>query len=453
MLRLYRFFFLTGLVLLSPYFLYQSLRRGKYREGLKQRFGLNLPILEARHPRLWIHAVSVGEVLLIEPLIRRLAESYRSLHLIISTTTTTGQRLAKSMFGQGSTVIYFPLDLASCVRRSWKRMQPDSVILVETEIWPTFIEETSRSEVPIFVVNGRVSDRSFPRYLLVRRWIGRVLNKLTLVMAQSDQDAERFRKLGCAPDRVMVAGNMKYDAQSLPSGASPSLGWMASMKQLWRGPVWIAGSTMPAEEEVILEVFEALRCETDLAGLRLILAPRHPERFDDVAELLHRLKITFKRRTDLDGCADAADVAVILLDTLGELASLYAVADLAFVGGSLVPRGGHNILEAARFGKPIVVGPYMENFRSMVEEFRSAGALEQLSRHDRRGQVEELKEAAGSILRDPAKRQRMGSHAQLCAEQNRGSLDRVLQLLAPRIENLIHQERAGRGPGPARHFS
>lgn len=433
MLRLYRLFLPLGLIALAPYYLIRGLRHGKYLAGLRQRFGFDLPAVREGTPRIWVHAVSVGEVLAVEPLLRKLLERHPGTAITLSTTTAAGQQVARQRLDRCASVLYFPIDMKTCVMRSWRHIKPDIVLLAETELWPNFIEVAAQHRAPVFLINARLSDRSFRHYRLIRRSVGKLLNKLELVMAQTSTDADRFRRLGCADDRIMVAGNLKYDAPPPDARGAETREAVRGLGANDATRIWIAGSTTEGEEPIILEVFERLRHDPAFGELLLILAPRHPERFDAVAELLVQSGAPFIRRSQATSDGSPRPVAVVLLDTIGELASLYAMADLVFIGGSLQPKGGHNIIEPARFGKPIIVGPHMENFRTMVEEFEAAGGLIRLASVAARLQADELTEVASELLGDPAWRADLGGRAKACAEKSRGALDRVLSVLGPYI--------------------
>ncbi|MBI4469720.1 MAG: 3-deoxy-D-manno-octulosonic acid transferase [Acidobacteria bacterium] len=442
MFLLYRLLAPLVFALIFPYFLLQAIRHGKYRAGFRQRLGFDLPEFKVPHPRVWIHAVSVGEVMAIEPLVRRMEAMLPGVGLVVSTTTRTGQQIAQTRLGAWATVIYFPLDFSGCVQRSLSRVEPDLVLLAETEIWPNFLAAAAKRRVPVFLVNARISDRSFTRYRWIRGFIGGLLNRMELVMAQSDEDASRYIALGCNPSLVITTGNLKFDADLPPPSSVPSL----LRRSLWDGgaKTWIAGSTTPGEERMILEALLLLRRGPESEKLRLILAPRHPERFDEVASLLRELKIPFQRMTDVPSTREGQPANVMLLDTMGDLPGLYPSADLVFVGGSLTRYGGHNILEPARFARPIIVGPYTDNFRAITREFLARQALIQLPHGSSLDLIHALAQAVRMLLENPAEQQRIGARALACVEQNRGAADRILKLISPRIEDALI--RYGRHP-------
>jgi 3-deoxy-D-manno-octulosonic-acid transferase len=428
-------------LLLSPYWLVRGLRHGKYLSNLRQRLGLSfasLGKLPADRPgAIWIHAVSVGELLSSVRLAKRLKEAHPNRPLVISTTTITGQSLARERMQFADAVFYFPFDWSFCVRRVLLAVRPALVIVLETEIWPNFLRETRRQNTPVLFVSGRISDRSFARYrrylarlgFFLRPFLRSALANASAFLMQSEKDAERIRALGAPADRVSVSGNLKYDME-LPA-ATPLSGWLeAEARRQGRSPIVVAGSVVATEEPLALIAFGVVQGEHPNA--LLVLAPRKPERFEAAAEFIHESRRKFIRRSQLalTGHAQGAtpanngsipqDVTVILLDSIGELASVYRLADGAFVGGSLVPSGGHNILEPAAFGKIPVFGPSMENFAEIAARFVAADAAIQV----------ESPEDAGvawiELLRNPERRQKMGQNAKHLVDSSRGATARAL---------------------------
>jgi 3-deoxy-D-manno-octulosonic-acid transferase len=370
-----------------------------------------------------------------------LKEGYPDRPLVVSTTTITGQSLARERMQFADAVFYFPLDWSFCVRRVLRAVRPSLIVVLETEIWPNFLRETRRQNTPVLFVSGRISDRSFARY---QRYIGRfgfflrpflqsALGNASAFLMQSERDAQRIRTLGAPPDRVSVSGNLKYDME-LPA-ATPLSSWLeAEARRQGRSPIVVAGSVVATEEPLALIAFGVVQGEHPNA--LLVLAPRKPERFEAAADFIHESRRKFIRRSELaltghaQGTAPAnngsitRDVTVILLDSIGELASVYRLADGAFVGGSLVPSGGHNILEPASFGKIPVFGPSMENFADIAARFVAADAAIQV----------ESPEDAGvawiELLRDPERRRKMGENAKQLVDSSRGATDRVLAEIA-----------------------
>jgi 3-deoxy-D-manno-octulosonic-acid transferase len=359
----------TGLIAGAPWWLWRMATTRKYREGLPARLGWVPPWLRSaagERPVVWLHAVSVGEVLAVSRLVVELEQAFPKFQVLVSTTTRAGQALALERFG-ANRVFYCPLDLPWSVRAYFKALKPRLVILAETEFWPNLLSASFRRRIPVAVVNARVSDRSWPRYRMLRRLWGPILSQLSRVLAQSTTDAQRLKDIGCLPDRVSVAGNLKFDVRA-PQDAEATrfLHLLAPNLRFV-----IAGSTLEGEEAALLEVWPALAAA--VPQLAMVLAPRHPERFNTVAFLLAESKLSWLKRSSWNGrpIADLRRVVpgqIVLLDTIGELASVYALASVAFVGGSLVQAGGHNPLEPAQFGVPIVMGPHYANFRTIVED-------------------------------------------------------------------------------------
>lgn len=353
----------------SPYWLYQALWHGKYRKGLGERLG-RVPerMRRGSGPSIWVHAVSVGEVLAVSELVHGLRREFPNWRVLVSTTTDTGQRLAAARFG-GENVFYFPLDFTLAVRPWLSALRPKLIVIAETEFWPNFLRDARRGVgARIMVVNARISDRSFPGY---RRWknlLRRVLSNVDVFLAQSDEDARRLVEIGAPEERVAVGGNLKFDIAAFAE-APIAAQFRSVLKNA--GPVLVCGSTVEREEEILVNAFEQVLARYPRSVM--LLAPRHPERFESVAQLLARSGVKWRRRSEWKG-EDLAD-GVLLVDSIGELASLYSLADVAFVGGSLVSRGGHNILEPAQHGVAILVGEHTENFRDIVELFRSRGAV------------------------------------------------------------------------------
>ncbi len=442
--------------LLVPYWLAQGLRHGKYLSNLRERLGLSFPSL-AKLPAqsrgaIWIHAVSVGEVLSGITLARLLKAAYPDRSLIVSTTTISGQALASERLSFADAIIYFPLDWSFCVRRALDAVRPSLVLLLETEIWPNFLRECGRREVPVLFVSGRISDRSFARYqrylgafgLFLRPFLKSVLSHAKSYLMQSEKDAERIRALGAPAERVRVSGNLKYDME-LPA-PTPLSSWLeAEIQRSGRSPVIVAGSVVATEEPLALIAFGTLQGEYRNAFL--VLAPRKPEYFDAAAEFIDESHRKFIRRSQLpipgpaqtpgqvnhstSNHAIPEDVTVLLLDSIGELASLYRLADGAFIGGSLVPSGGHNILEPAAFGKVPVFGPSMENFAEIASRFLSAGAAIQVE------SPEDVGVAWIELFHDPERMKKMEETARRLVENSRGATDRAIEEITKYLNGAV----------------
>jgi len=438
-------------LLLVPYWLVQGLRHGKYISNLGERLGFTFPSLDKLPAHstgaIWIHAVSVGEALSSITLARRLKEAYPHRPLILSTTTNTGQALARERMPFADAIIYFPLDWAFCVRRALDTVRPSVVLVLETEIWPNFLREAGRRKIPVLFVSGRISDRSFARYqsylgvfgFFLRPFLKSVLSNAGAFLMQSEKDADRLRALGAPTDRVRVSGNLKYDLE-LPA-ATPLSNWLATeLKRSGRSPIIVAGSVVATEEPHALIAFGTLQGEYPKA--LLVLAPRKPECFDDAAKFIDESHRKFIRRSRLpipgpgqsqalhpsDNSTIPDDVTVLLIDSIGELASLYGLADGAFVGGSLVSSGGHNILEPAAFGKIPVFGASMENFAEIAARFVAAGAAIQVE------SPEDVGVAWIELFRDPKRMEKMSEMARHLVADSRGATDRAVEEIAKRLD-------------------
>jgi 3-deoxy-D-manno-octulosonic-acid transferase len=415
--RLYNLVLALGLAAALPFYVLRGRLTAAYLKSLGQRLGRLPPGLNReRRPTVWIHAVSVGEVLaaraLVAPLRRRLPDHA----VFLSTTTLTGRAVAEKALSGVDGLIFAPLDLRGPVRRVLERLQPSLLLLIETELWPNLIHEAARRGTRVALVNGRISPRSFRRYRLLTRFLRPVLSQVDLFLMQEEAHVVRIVAMGAPAGRTHALGSLKYDAVGEPP-VHPALDRL--LGGAGQGPLWIAGSTVAGEEPMVLQALSRVR--ERLPSTRLLLAPRHPERFDEVASLVTSRGLACARRSRLEGAWQDGDV--ILLDTLGELAPAYAHATVVFVGGSLVPRGGHNILEAAVLGKAIVVGPHMENFRQIADDFRQAGGLVQV------GSADELGAVVTRLLTEASEREAVGTAARRLMERNRGALDRSVDML------------------------
>ena len=369
---LYSLLLALGLVVSAPWWLWRMATSGRYREGLRERLGFVPDAVRtavAGKKVVWVHAVSVGEVLAAERLISELKQALGDGWVIaVSTTTATGQKIARDRLG--CPVLFYPLDFAFAVRAWLRALRPSLLVLVESEFWPRMLVECEKAGVPVAVVNARVSDRSFPRYMRLRALWKPLLAKVSLFLAQGEESAERLRAIGAPVERVRVSGNLKYDG--------PGGGDNAMVKRidslLFKSRLIVAGSTHDDEEQALLAALpEICKAAPDAA---LLIAPRHPQRFDEVVGLVRATGWGFFRCSQLMQANEPVFGGVILiLDTIGDLASMYGIASVAFVGGSLVPKGGQNPLEAARFGVPVVMGPSYENFREIGEKLIGEGSL------------------------------------------------------------------------------
>lgn len=406
------------MLLSLPYWVYQILRHGKYRAGFWARMGKVPPRLtvSAGQRVVWVHAVSVGEVLAVSGLVEEMRRTLPEHRIFVTTTTDTGQELARKRFGEEK-VFYFPMDFAFAIRPYLQALRPELVVLAETEFWPNFLREAHVSGARIAVVNARVSDRSWPSYRRFRWALRRMLAHVDLFLAQTEEDSARLQSIGAVKDRVMITGNLKFDV-SLP----PATPFVESLRQSLStedaGPILVCGSTVEGEEAPLLKAFEKVRAEHPRAVM--LLAPRHPERFDDVATLLQQVGVPFLRRSRWTGESLAG--GVLLVDSIGELAALYGLADVAFVGGSLVARGGHNLIEPAQHGVAIVVGKHTENFRDIVALFQRHDALRVVS-------ASELPTMLMQLLANDDERRALGRRAEETIQSQVGAMARTMATL------------------------
>ena len=414
-----------------PYWLYHILRHGKYHSGFAERIGgvpARLMTGSDSNTRrvIWVHAVSVGEVLAVSGLVEQMRRSFSSHRIVVTTTTDTGQELARKRFG-AENVFYFPLDFAFAICPYLEVLKPELVILAETEFWPNFLRLAHSSGARIAVANARISDRSWPRYRRFRWALRRMLVHVDLFLAQTTEDGRRLESIGANPTRVQVTGNLKFDVSiSTPQPIVESL--RRALAAEGAGPILVCGSTVEDEEPPLLKAFENLRVAHPRAVM--ILAPRHPERFDDVAILLQQMNIRFYRRSRW--AREPLAGAIFLVDSIGELSAIYALADVAFVGGSLVPRGGHNIIEPAQHGVAIVVGNHTENFRDIVALFQRRDALRIVG-------LAELPLTLMQLLADDTERLALGRRAAETLLLQTGATARTLEAL----RTLLPPDRDG----------
>jgi 3-deoxy-D-manno-octulosonic-acid transferase len=425
-----------ALIASLPYWLYQMVRHGKYRRGFRERFG-KVPARVRQpdtRPALWIHAVSVGEVLAISGLVSELRRRLPGWRIVVSTTTDTGQDLARSRFGEEN-VFYFPVDLGFAIRPYFQALKPKLIVIAETEFWPNFLRLAHDSGARIAVVNARISDRSLPGYERFRRWLPHILENVDLFLAQTLEDRQRLITIGAEAARVEVTGNLKFDiTPPPPPQVVESL--RENFSQVGAGPVLVCGSTVDEEEErMLLQAFQNLLPTHPRAVM--ILAPRHPERFPVVARLLESLGVRYWKRSLWSG--EPLVGGVLLLDSIGELAALYALADVAFVGGSLVPKGGHNIIEPARHGVAIVVGSFTENFRDVICLFQQHQAVRQVG-------PAELPLVFMELIADESARKKLGANALETLQSQTGATGKTLAALGRLLPQIMVEEASSRTP-------
>ena len=431
MYLLYSALLAAGLLASLPYWMFGKRRHGKYREGLGERLGKVPSRLQTQStPAIWVHAVSVGEVLAVSELVSQLRQRFQNYRVVVSTTTSTGRKLAAKHFGEDN-VFYFPLDFAFAIRPYLSVLRPRLIVLAETEFWPNFLRLAQASDARVAVVNARISDRSRPGYRRFRRILKRVLLNVDLFLAQTAEDASRLSDIGAPGDRVQVSGNLKFDV-SAPD-PPPIVGSLRSnFQQTGARPVVVCGSTVEGEEGLLLRAFENVLASHPRAVM--ILAPRRPERFGEVAQLLEQLGIRYWRRSLWSG--DAIAGGVFLVDTIGELTSLYALADVAFVGGSLVPRGGHNIIEPAQHGVAIMVGNHTENFRDIVAMFESRNGVRVVG-------AAEFPLVLMDLLSNEGERIALGRRGAETLRSQMGATEKTLRALEQLLE--ASSERVGAG--------
>ncbi len=430
MYLIYSFLFTLGVLLTAPYYLWK--RRDELAgRRWQERFGL-LPesFQQVERGAIWIHAVSVGETLAVVRLARDLQALYPDRKIFMSSVTPAGRAAGESRLPSLAGRFYLPMDWRRAVGAALERIQPSLLVIVETELWPNLLRAAHEFGARIILVNARLSTRSFRRYRLLRPLMRRVLEHVDVICAQTGADAQRFRDLGAAPERIALSGNLKFDSEPPRLADFPRLLEEAAAST-GRGPIMIAASTMPGEEPMVLEAWSKVRAQYPQA--LLILAPRHPARFDEVAQILTASGFNHTRRTQLASqepeiSSQLAGPEVILLDTIGELAGILELADVVFMGGSLVPTGGHNILEAAYWAKPIVFGPHMENFQDIARLFLEANACVQVR------DTKELAECVLNLFGDRAAGQRLGERGKQALEKQTGAMVRVLE----QIQRLLN---------------
>jgi len=421
---LYNMLITLYFILTLPYYAVQMARHEKYRAGLKQRLGFYPPSVRqgrAGVRRIWFHAVSVGEVLAVMPLVERVRAELPELQIVLSTVTLTGQRVAREKIGDAGVVIYFPLDMSFAVRRALRIVSPGLIVIVETEIWPNFICAAAERRIPIAIINGRISDRSFPGYRCGRFFLKRLLSRVSVFSMQTDLDAQRIQAMGATPEKIVTTGNMKFDCSTDPGDEQARLAVISSLGLNPHQDIIVAGSTHRGEEEIGLDAYRALRGRG--AEPVLIIVPRHPERAAEVKALVEARGEQCVLRSGMAGGKALPPRAVLIVDTIGELVDIYRAATVVFVGKSLVGGGGQNIIEPASMGKPVLFGPSMHNFREAAETLlKNKGAIQVSNGR-------ELREALAFLLRDRATREGMGRRAAECMALSRGATRRNLEII------------------------
>lgn len=427
-------------ILLIPVFFYKAWRHKKSLPGLSQRLG-QLPesLRFDGRATIWFHSCSVGETLSLQPLVQNLHRRFPDARFVFSTITKTGQEVAIqrfAAFGKGNT-FYFPIDLASVVRRVLDWIQPAMIVIVDTEIWPNTLNQARRRGIPVMLANGRISASSFRYYRLARPVLRRVFQNYKALMMQSNEDAARIAQMGAPAAKIAVTGNIKIDRELIDENSNEAL--FRSLDEAFgfselNAPLIVAGSTHAGEEQVLLDVLQRIRRISGLEQTRILLVPRHPERFDAVAQLAEQNGFIVRRRTG--SATKDRNAEVLILDTVGELAAAYRFATVAFVGGTLVRHGGHSIMEPALYSKAIVIGPSMENFRQIAEEFRLHGGIRQISagEQDRGRQAQQLLDVFLQLLQNSEEREALGRVAFSILEKSRGATQRTSERIAEAFE-------------------
>jgi len=426
----YSILFTFGLIFIAPFYVWRYRRTSQVRVSLGERLGRLAPEFNQATPGcIWIHAVSVGETLAVSGLVKQLQARFPDRKIFMSHVTPTGRTAGESRLPNIAGRFYAPLDWSFTARRALRSLKPSLLVIAETEIWPNLIRVAHERGAAVVLVNARLSNRSLKGYRLVHPFMRKVLESVDAICAQTEEDASRFRSLGARPEKVSAPGNLKFDFEPSAPGEF-SICLEAALRQADRGPVLIAASTMPGEEPLVLKAWQMTR--TKYPKALLILAPRHPARFDTVAGLLQAQGHNLARRTSLEPDEEKirmglASAGILLLDTIGELAGMFRLADLVFMGGTLVATGGHNILEPAYWGKPILFGPHMENFREISQLFVTARAALQVE------DEKNLAERFLQLLRNEPRRKALGESAQRLLAEQSGATDRIVGTLTAMI--------------------
>jgi 3-deoxy-D-manno-octulosonic-acid transferase len=448
---LYSFVLTIGFLLLSPRFLYDAVRHGKYAAGFWQRFGYLPHFNPAGRKVIWLHCVSVGETQAARPLAQAVLKQFPSYTLVVSTTTKTGQNLAQNLFKHDAALVfYFPFDWSFVVRRVLRHIKPSLVLIMETELWFNFLREAKRGGAKIALINGRLSEKSFKNYSLIRSLMENALSNLDLALMSGEADAERLINLGCDASKVVVTGNVKFDMNLNAVESDLTQEFRDRFAFAETRPLIVAASTHETEEKCVLEAFlmlkdaetrgrgDAVTFNTEISAsprpfasalqIKLMLVPRHPERFDRVAELLEKSGLKWIRRSAEPKNSDR-NADVILLDSIGELRAMYPLAEIVFVGGSLIPHGGQNILEPAAAGKPVVTGFYTMNFAAIVKKLLDEAAIVQLPELKIEDAPAALEKILAELLNNAEKRESLVENAFAVLKNNAGATERTVEQL------------------------
>ncbi|MBW8041579.1 MAG: 3-deoxy-D-manno-octulosonic acid transferase [Planctomycetes bacterium] len=412
--------YLLAVAAYSPILIYRAIRYNRYRAGWNQRFG----IINRKFPEkkcIWLHAVSVGEVNAAKTIIEELQNTFPDFEIVISTTTDTGFARATNIFGEKFKVFYFPLDFSWIMLRAFGKIRPSICLLMEQEVWPNFVHFAQQSNIPVVVVNGRISDKAFARCKKLKLISRIIYRKVTLILAQTQEYAQRFISIGAPEDKVIVTGSLKYDTAQITDKVEGTDA-LAAQLNITGERLWVAGATGPGEEKIILDVFTNLTTQQQFKDLRLVIVPRKPERFDEVAQLIKDAGFDFVRYSDIKNsdakCPDKTPV--ILGDTMGDLRKFYSLATIIFVGRTLVPMGGSDMIEAAALGKPTLFGPHAFNFRQTVDALlKDEGAVMVKDEQD-------LLQAMQKCLSDPDFTRKIAQNGQEVIKKNQGATKKTI---------------------------
>ena len=423
--------YLLTVLVISPRVVYRIIRHRRYRSGWQQRLGK----ITRKYPEkkcIWIHSVSVGEVNAARTIVKELQVKLPDFEILISTTTDTGFERANALFADKLQVTYFPLDFSRTVRRAFREIRPAICVLMELEVWPNFVQTAKQMNVPVVVVNGRLSEKSFSRYKLIKPITESIFRKLSLVLTQTNQYADRFRQLGCAPEKVIVTGSLKYDTAQIADMAEGANKLASKLKI--DGRLWVAGGTGNDEEKMLLDVYQSLKQQEQFSDLHLAIVPRKPERFDEVAQLIQQVNLPLVRYSRLkklppENTEKPKNNAVILGDTMGNLRKFYSLATIIFVGRSLVPMGGSDMMEAAAVGKCTIFGPYAFNFKQTVDALLAGGGAIEVN------DAEELLKKMKKCLLDTNFAQKIAENGRRIIIKNQGAtartVEQITKLLRP----------------------
>lgn len=415
-----------------PKMLYRMIRQYRYRQGWSQRMG-HVHRLHPSKKCIWIHAVSLGEVNATRTLVGALEKLLADYEIVISTATDTGYARACGLYEKNHSVFYFPMDFGFSMRRAFENLEPDLILLMELEVWPNLARIAQKREVPVTVINGRISDRSFPRYKLVGWFTRWMFSKVTVFLVQSALYAQRFRELGVSNEKILVTNSLKYDTARI-TDSLPGADELARQIRREDDPFWVAGGTGPGEEKIIIDLFKMLRTEPGLERLRLAVIPRKPERFDEVASLIDKANLAFLRYSGIRGTklVDEEKHPVILGDTMGDLNKFYAIASVVFVGRSLVPMGGSDMMEPAALGRCTIFGPHTENFAQTVHALLAENGAILVKG------TNELYDVTRKCLTSPDFAQAIAQAGQRVIRQNQGATKKTLEIILSVLKRQIH---------------